>query len=256
MRVTAAAAGIGMLVLLGGCMTARQAAEPAALSQLGRGTDVLMIGEIHGTNETPAAFGDLVEQAARRQPISVGLEMTESAIAGAGCGRARPAEGSDWLRPRQDGRTSQAAHALVCRLRALRHRGRITLFGFAPASAQEARDSNPPYAAAIQNRVRSGGTPTMLLIGNYHGRRVPGGLVQAMADAGLKVVSVTVSNPAGTAYTCDREGKCGPRPSPARFCQAEASAPTLVLGAAAGLPAELPWDGCLILPGTTASPPI
>jgi hypothetical protein len=244
----------GSLGLLAGCAATNATTEPQAISQLGRGTDVLIIGEIHGTAETPRAFGGLVEQAARGRRIAVGLEMTEATIAEAACEHRRPPDGSVWLRPLQDGRTSQAMRALVCRLKLLRDRGRISLFGFAPASASEV--GNPRYAAAIQARARSGGTPMMLLIGNYHGRRVPGGLVQALGDSGLKVVSVTVSSPGGTAFTCGRNGECGPSPSTARFCSIEASAPTLLVGAPAGLPAELPWDGCLILPPTTASPPV
>jgi hypothetical protein len=213
-----------------------------------------MIGEIHGTAETPQAFGDLVEQAAQGRRVAVGLELTASAIAEAACGSARPAEGSAWLRLPQDGRTSRAMRALVCRLTALHDGRRISLFGFAPASPREA--GNPRYAAAIQSHGRSGGTPMMLLIGNYHGRRVPGGLVQALTDAGLKVVSVTISSPGGTAFTCDQDRKCEARPFSARFCPVEASAPTLLVGGPAQLPAELPWDGCLVLPATTASLPL
>jgi hypothetical protein len=241
------------VALLAGCMSTRTAVQAPVLSQLGRDTDVLMVGEIHGTAEAPAAFGGLVEQAAARKRIAVGLELPDSAIAEAACRSERPAEGSYWLRPRQDGRTSRAMRALVCRLTALRARRRITLFGFAPAARPQ--PGRHPYADIVQSRARPGGAPMLLLMGNFHNRRAPGSLAQALSDAGLRVVAVTVSSPAGTAFTCDRDGQCGPRPTTARFCQVESPAPVLLVGAAAGLPAELKWDGCLILPSTTSSPP-
>jgi hypothetical protein len=247
-------AAIAALALLAGCATSRTQAEPPVLAQLGRGTDILMIGEIHGTSEAPAAFADLVEQASRRQRIQVGLEIQEATIAQAGCGRARPDEGSLWLSAMQDGRTSQAMRALVCRLLALQARKRITLFGFAPASQPPAGRHH--LAGAIQSRATVGGTPMLLLVGNFHAQREAGTLADVLTKAGLRLVTVTVSSPGGTAFTCDGEGKCGSRPSPARFCAAEATSPTLVVGAQAGLPPELPWDGCLLLPPTTASPPV
>lgn len=245
-------AGAAALILLSACMATPMASEPPVLAQLGRDTDVLMIGEVHGTAEAPAAFGDLVELAARRQRLAVCLELSQADIEAAGCGRPRPAAGSKWLNPRQDGRTSQGMRALVCRLAALQGKARISLFGFAPSSRPA--PGRHPLADPILARPR--GTPMLLFVGNFHARRTAGSLAQALTEAGLRLVTVTVSSPGGTAYNCDRRGNCGPRPTAARFCAAEATTPTLVVGAPAALPPELPWDGCLILPATTASPPV
>ena len=94
MRARISALVVASAGTLAACTIGSLPAQSPTLAQLGRGIDVLVIGEIHGTTEAPAAFGDLVEQAARRAVIAVVLELSARTIAGAGCGRHRPADGT------------------------------------------------------------------------------------------------------------------------------------------------------------------
>jgi len=90
---------------------------------------LVLVGEIHGSAEIPAAFGNLVCHALRRRPretVLVGLEIFSSAqsaidafLASDGGGPARAAllEHDFWRREYQDGRSSGAMLALLDALR-------------------------------------------------------------------------------------------------------------------------------------------
>lgn len=140
-----------------------------------------LFGELHGTNEIPALFGDLVCQAAADGPVIVGLEMSESSQ-----GALEAWVGSDGgpsalaalLRDRHwrfaDGRASEAMLSLVERLRAMKAAGRqISLLAFVPADA--ARLIGTAYEramAAIWRRALSQAPSARLLVlvGNIHSR--------------------------------------------------------------------------------------
>jgi len=216
---------------------------------LGGGTQLIVIGEIHGTAEGPQLFADLVQTlAASRSPLNVGLELPGEVVA-APC---------DWNRPHpywrriRDGRTSRAMHRLFCHLKTLESSGGILLFDFAD-DAPPAR-GQPRYLAAVRRNV-SNASPTLLLMGNYHARRADGSLVQALVEQGLAVLTLTMSSGRATAWTCDSSGSCAARPFNADFCPAESSRPTLIriddpdrrMGA---------WDGCIDFPSLSPSPPL
>jgi hypothetical protein len=141
---------------------------------------VLLVGELHGTVECPAVFGDLVFAAARRGPVAVGLELPSDEqaeldhfLAGADDAERR----ARWLarplfttRP-QDGRTSRAMQALFDRLAKYRADGMpIEVFAFdVPAQGEqpdEERDLTMArmIAARAQDRTRR----VLALMGNVH----------------------------------------------------------------------------------------
>jgi hypothetical protein len=81
-----------LLVAAGAALAASPAGgdslDPEGLSRLAPG-EALVVGEVHGSKETPAAFAKLVDHMlTRTKLVSVGLEMPTSAGA-AGCGAWR-----------------------------------------------------------------------------------------------------------------------------------------------------------------------
>jgi hypothetical protein len=98
-------------------------------------TPIIWFGEMHGTNEMPALFGDAVCAAGRgRRPVIVALERSrqeqplwEMFLKSDGGDSARGIflTGVGWSGPEQDGRSSKAMLALAERLRQLKQAGRI-----------------------------------------------------------------------------------------------------------------------------------
>ncbi len=148
-----------------------------------RGLDaarVLLVGEIHGTVECPAVFGDLVFAAARRGPVSAGIALPSTEQAELDQFFADPEDPEHrarWLaRPlfttrRQDGRTSRAMMGLLDRLARYRTHGLpIEIFAFdAPPGEDlpdEARDEH--MAKIIAERARDRTRRVMALMGNVH----------------------------------------------------------------------------------------
>lgn len=153
-----------------------------------RGLDaarVLLVGEIHGTVECPAVFGDLVFAAARRGPVSAGIALPSTEQAELDqffAGPDDPERRARWLaRPlfttrRQDGRTSRAMMGLLDRLARYRAHGLpIEIFAFdAPPDddlSDDARDEH--MAKIIAERARDRTRRVMALMGNVHNQLDP-----------------------------------------------------------------------------------
>jgi hypothetical protein len=143
-----------------------------------------IFGELHGTNEIPALFADLVCEAAAQGSVIVGLEMPESSQAaldawvgsdGGAAALATLLRDGHWRFA--DGRASQAMLALVERLRALKAAGRpVSLLAFVPASAATLTGTAYEQAmAAIWRRALTGtpGARLLVLVGNIHSRTAP-----------------------------------------------------------------------------------
>jgi hypothetical protein len=93
------------------------------------------VGEIHGTTETPDAFGDLVCLASDSKPVTVAVEQATSEqpaidefIGSDGGPEAttRFLSSRIWTQTVKDGRSSEAYFSLFKRLRELRSAGRIS----------------------------------------------------------------------------------------------------------------------------------
>jgi hypothetical protein len=184
---------------------------------------VVLLGEIHGTNESPAFVGEIVCHALRAGlPVTVGLEIPGEEeprfaayldSAGTAADREALLAGAFWQDAYQDGRRSEAMLGLVERLRQLRKQGakvRLVLLDVTGASSGQERDR----AMAERLKAAAGGAPADLIVtltGNIHNRTVQGtpwdasyepmGYLVAR-DSALHPLSLDVSYTGGTAWTC------------------------------------------------------
>ena len=244
------------------------AALPASLLEPG---GALLFGEVHGTQELPAFFGEAVCWTSGHLPVQAGLEIprTEEAriaafLASPGSSAAVEAltEGPFWTGRVQDGRSSRAMLALLERLRKLRVEGRsIEVFLFDLLESDDTATRDRAMAETIAARVRAHPDDlTMTLSGNVHAQKdkgvpwdpelVPMGWY--LVDAGVKVRALNHSNPKGTAWTLSPSGESGASDVPAGR--------PLPSGTAIGIellkePLTGGFDGLFATPTLTASPP-
>lgn len=149
---------------------------------------LVIMGEIHGTREIPAAFGDLVCHAAasrRGRTILVGLEMPSGEQAAfdaflssggdAAAVRALLAQ-EFWQRDYQDGRSSQAMLDLLEELRRQRKAGlNVVVRALDPPSFASPGDRDAKMATALAEAIAAvRPAQTLVLIGNVHSRTLSG----------------------------------------------------------------------------------
>lgn len=182
--------------------------------------NLLLVGEVHGTNEAPALIGDLACASARYgKPVVVVLEIPIDeqtsldnflASKGSDADQAALLASRFWTRQPQDGRSSAAMLKLLHRLRTLRAEGaRISVL---------AVDDGMPGSrdAGMATRIRAAhhAVPAVIaLLGNVHASREKGR--QSAPDhepagyllSDLNPHSLYVRGPAGTAWVCVPE--CG-----------------------------------------------
>ena len=201
---------------------------------------VLLLGEIHGTMESPAFVLDVACHAARAGlAVVVGLELYAGDQARADTFLASPGTDEDrtvllasnqWQRSYQDGRNSHAMVDLIEGLRQLRARGsavRVVMFD-APGGQggqQRDRDMGRNLAAAVE---ASPGAMTIVLTGNNHSRITPGvgrnseyepmGYVLAGEISADHLVALNVTYGRGSAWICT-PGGCGVTELSGRFGQ-------------------------------------
>ena len=193
---------------------------------------MILFGELHGTDRSPAAFGAVACRVAReRGGLVVGLEIShreqeriERFLAGDGGPEARRGllAGEFWS-DHQDGRQSRAMLALLDRLRLLRQEGEdvaVVAFDPLPAVDPAAREEHLARRLAAA-RQQHAGRPFLVLTGNLHGRTVVGTPWDAdflpmgarLERAGVEVWGVDLRHAGGTAWLClagDAAG-CGAR---------------------------------------------
>jgi len=187
--------------------------------QFARPGRVIMIGEIHGTEQAPRFVGDLACTLAERGlPVTVALELPLELsdrlqrLADARAGTTPSADwqavfGSAW----QDGRRSTAIAELVDRIAAMRRAGvNVEVASYAPDSAPaQARDDGMARAIASLAATRRS---IVVLSGNLHNRlRVgtaisrdyrPAGVTLASLIEPERIVSIDMGYDAGTAWIC------------------------------------------------------
>ena len=185
----------------------------------------VLVGELHGTNEAPDAFANLIYlAAATNRPIAVALEyspddqaVVDAYLASDGKDRARSAlRLSTFASAVQDGRGSVAVERLLDRLRRMKQSGKIT-----SVVGSDVGHSSPPVLerdAAMAQTWTAIYAPDdgmiLALVGNVHAMRKP--MVRrnyTIVTAGSmmppdRTVTVNVVGSGGTAWTCGREG-CG-----------------------------------------------
>lgn len=157
--------------------TATEAAKQIDATVEGR--RLVILGEMHGTAETPAIAGELAARwatGAHAQPVLLGLEATSVdqarvdrylASRGTPADRADLLAGEHWTEPMHDGRDSVAMAGLIERMRALRAAGgdiSIALFDTPGKGERDAR-----MATSLRNAIAAHrGARVLVLTGNVH----------------------------------------------------------------------------------------
>ncbi len=247
---------------------------------------ILLIGEVHGTREFPAAVADIVCRAAElSRSVTVELELDsrwdaafDRFLAGP---EVEPALAkllveTDWAKfPSPfpaDGRTSQAMVELMRRLHRLRKSGaRLVVRGFdgwiALPEAERRRNRDAVMTETLVKSLEASPADlTVLLTGNLHSRKransvsflaEPMAYLVARARPQWKLVSLLGTHAAGEAWICTPDGGCGARPQPSRT---PAGPRQVALGAEIETPfgkaGELGYDGTIFVGPLTASPPV
>lgn len=150
---------------------------------------LLLLGELHGTVESPALLADLLRDQPSKRPIRLGLEWPvelQSKVdayfrsQGTAADRAAFAAGRDWTY--YDGRMSRAWLTLIDALRDLHRQGRdVQVFTMEPAYGTPAdvaaaggpvRVKEAGMAKAIREQLKHAPPDALVaaLMGNYHSR--------------------------------------------------------------------------------------
>lgn len=240
------------------------------------GTDALLamshryvvIGESHGTAETPAAFAQMVCAAAERGPVTIAVELPtgmqaqldEFLMAGDEAAAIEALSGSPFMNPRMnDGRSSQAMLNMMLSVRELRAAGRDVAFhAFQPSNSRPPELSQAWYeldmghalAGAAYSRPNS---KVFVLVGNLHARkqghaRFPEvGIPAAGHLPAADTLALKVAQQGGTAWNCQSE--CGVNSS-------RAVDDVELHGVTFPASPDGAYDGMLALGPSTASPPI
>jgi hypothetical protein len=197
-----------------------------ALLEPGR---VLLLGEMHGTEQSPTfAFSAACAASAAGHDTVVGLELAAAAqpsvdryLVSGGTPEDRDAllDQAMWQRDYQDGRNSRAMVELIEQLRALRAQGRsiAILFFDSPATGGgPARDRRMGERLAASAKARPEAIH-VVLSGNIHSRVAPGirgnpdyepmGRVLREQLGAQRVVALNVGHAGGDAWLCSPE--CG-----------------------------------------------
>lgn len=234
---------------------------------------VVMLGEMHGTEESPAFVAALACRAVEKGlPLRVGLEIDieeapalETFLGSDGTAADRDAllAGAFWTRAYQDGRSSRAMASLLDSLRALRRGGAdVTVFPFSHEDAGTGRDA--AMAGTIGEHIGRDDPPgvTLTLSGNLHSRTAQGSPWDpsfesmayrlALARPGLDIVSLDVCHRGGEARFCTGAEPASCIARPLRETTEDSSARGVRLGAAAGAEGH---DGVYCVGTLHASPP-
>jgi len=186
----------------------------------------LIVGEPHGTNEVPEAFGDLVCAISKHRAVTVALEqpVSEQAaidtfMASDGGMEATAAflRSPIWTNAMKDGRSSRAMFRLFERLRQFQEEGRINrVVAFQPKSATGAAAFEQAMADVL---LQAAGRRVMVvaLVGNVHaGRQLVsfGGptylpMAALLPEAGT--ITLDAQTQGGEQWACMSMTECGPQ---------------------------------------------
>jgi hypothetical protein len=206
--------------------------EIPGLADLIRPGLLLVLGDQFGSNEIPRFVGQLACRALRAgHPVQVAMELPVAeqplldrylASAGTEADRRALLQGLFWLRPYQDGRSSQAVLDLIERVRAQGGKeGRAHLVACDDPRLKGNEREAHMAKVLLEARARTPSGVFILLTGNVHARTVKGvpwdatfvplgwHLAQVQAD----LVSLDADYTAGTAWVCVLEPntQCGVR---------------------------------------------
>lgn len=185
---------------------------------------IVMVGEVHGTNEMPAAFLRLACDALRRGlSVSAGLEMVDpdgalnAYMQSKGDATARQAllAARHWNGIR-DGRSSEAWLGMIETFRHMRQRGLpVSVFALNDkpftgdrdaAMAARLREEREAHPAALI-LTYSGNVHSMLERADYLPAQVPVPMGARLAD--LAPASIKLTSEGGQAWVCSSPPHCG-----------------------------------------------
>lgn len=261
-----------LALALAGAMAATGAcAPPAGFERLLRRPErVLVVGEIHGTAEAPAAVAEMACAAAGDGPVIVALELEDTLqptfdayLSAPDAASARAAlEGSTLLNRRyQDGRSSRAMLEMMERLRQLRAGGRdVSIHAFQPQSLTRGRDLDQSWyelnMGYLLGQARHGRPEARIiaLMGNIHARKTAHSALPTVGVPATghlparETLSLTIAQQGGTSWSCG-DDECGVSPVLEKY---DPEARGVILK-----PSEDgAYDGVLALGPWTASPPM
>lgn len=260
---------LGALALGGVAHAEGPAAELQQVVDKAGAHRLLLVGEVHGSTETPARVAELAAaMSSEEQLLIVGLEIwrTEQAaidrfLASAGTDEdlQQLLAGPFWQRSYQDGRSSAAMAGLLESLRALGLKSRIRVLAFdldpADKKATDA-EREAQMADALRTALNDQAeAKALVLAGNFHTRvqegapwdpdyRFMGFLLGEFEPYSIEIMGVAGSNWTCTGRTTD---SCIARDMPANDLQ-----PGLELGDAIN---DRGHHGHWWLPASTASAP-
>lgn len=186
----------------------------------------VVVGEIHGTNETPDAFANLVCLAsATGRPVTIAVEFSadwqpviDAYLASNGGPKARAALLTlpVWKTEMPDGRGSVASLRMLDRFRRMKRSGRITgVLGFDTGRSTSSEQTRDAAMAKAWTAIPAADNGIILaLTGNIHAMRTP--FVRpnrTIVTAGslmppTRTITVNVVGNGGKAWTCQSDG-CG-----------------------------------------------
>jgi len=185
------------------------------------GLRFVLVGETHGTTETPAIFGDLVCSArVTKRPIIVGLEFREQKVLDRFLESRsdelrikEPLSADEWKGT--DGRASEAMLLLLERLGDMKADGSLlSIAAFSAASDSAARDEEAMAAALIRASASRPDSLVIVLTGNVHASKkklLEVGPYQLMGSflPTTQTISLLVTDRGGEAWNC-QSGSCEP----------------------------------------------
>lgn len=213
------------------------AAQPACAPPQGfdalleRPERFIILGEIHGTTEAPAAFAHMVCAAAHRGPVTVALELPvdmqpqlDAFLAAPDTEAAKAAlQGSPLTDPSMnDGRSSQAMLAMMLSVRDLRDAGRDVVFhAFQPSAPRPPGLIQAWYEldmghALANAHYRRPSAKVLAIVGSVHARKAGSerfpdiGLPAAGHLPAADVLSLRLAEQGGEAWNCQQECKVNP----------------------------------------------
>lgn len=192
---------------------------------------VILVGEIHGTEEMPDFFTALVgDAAATGVPLIIGVEMkvSEQANLDAFMRDPSPASvpaGDHWREPFPDGRSSAAMLRLLRRARELANAtGRVRVVAIDALSGTK-RDLGMAKTVAHEAKAHPESL-VLVLAGNLHTHLTRGvdfddfkdptyePMGYVLTTRGLNVMGIRIGYEKGTFWGCTDEGAtCGPQPT-------------------------------------------
>jgi hypothetical protein len=213
-----------------GAISLQSSDSTSLISKTLNNNKVVLLGEMHGTNEGP---GDLFKLAQilsqQNESVLIGLEIPQYFQAEMNqfmtSGDLNFLKNSSWFNvpvAGQDGRESQAMASLLNSLRSLKN---VTVFGFDVSQADYSSDRNLGMAKNLLTEIDSiRPSVTLILTGNCHamlskqgcGQDIPMGydLLQNSPDLNLEnVFSMDLRFESGTAWV-DMLGSTGPAVTP------------------------------------------